>query len=64
MFWNAIVVVVVGCFLSLRDAHHPHAVILVDSALKFAQHIIETGHKYDTTEKTMKILHIVMCHSD
>jgi hypothetical protein len=24
---------------------------------KFAQHILDTGHKYETIEKTMKILH-------
>jgi ABC-type transport system involved in cytochrome c biogenesis ATPase subunit len=26
--------------------------------LSFAQHIIETGHEYETIEKTIKILHI------
>jgi hypothetical protein len=25
---------------------------------KFTQHILDTGHEYETTEKTMKILHI------
>lgn len=25
---------------------------------KFAQHIIDAGHEYDTIERTMKILHI------
>jgi hypothetical protein len=25
---------------------------------KFAQHIIDTGHEYDTIERTTKILHI------
>jgi hypothetical protein len=25
---------------------------------KFAQHIVKTGHKYDTIEKTVKIPHI------
>jgi predicted GIY-YIG superfamily endonuclease len=25
---------------------------------RFAQHILDTGHEYETIEKTMKILHI------
>jgi hypothetical protein len=25
---------------------------------KFAQHLLETGHTYDTIDQTMKILHV------
>jgi hypothetical protein len=47
-----------GCTFKVRFKEHIHDIRNNGQSSKFAQHILDTPHEYDTIDKTLEVLYI------